>query len=372
MVVLAGSHAYGMETDESDIDINGIIIPPSSIRDSLFNRFEQYKPIDWLFQNNPITNNIRELLFQKTKKSITEDICEGKIFALDKVMKIISDANPNMLELLFVDENDILHFDERLFRLRENRELFLSLRLRFTYLGYATSQLNKIKRHRSFILEKPPNKPTRKEYGLPEFTSILNEGDKILVDKAISDLIKDWYIQDLNIDDSTKRTLLESMRKFFASTLQCSDFNLDIAIKDLAASSIGLPEDVRHILIQENKYKAALKNYDAYQHWLTDRNPKRKEMEERFGFDLKHAVHLLRLSRTCVELLETGQLNVRRPDSEELKGIRRGERTFDDICEENNNLILKAENLYKENPCKLPHKANFEKIDQLYIDLINQ
>ncbi len=57
-------------------------------------------------------------------------------------------------------------------------------------------------------------------------------------------------------------------------------------------------------------------------------------MERQFGYDTKHAMHLLRLLRMAVEILTTGEVLVRRPDAEELKAVRRGSLTFDELLEQ--------------------------------------
>jgi hypothetical protein len=59
--------------------------------------------------------------------------------------------------------------------------------------------------------------------------------------------------------------------------------------------------------------------------------------------DTKHAMHLLRLMRTGLEVLESGELRVRRPDAEELNAIRDGAMTFDELLHEAGTLREKVE-----------------------------
>ncbi len=60
----------------------------------------------------------------------------------------------------------------------------------------------------------------------------------------------------------------------------------------------------------------------------------RQAAVERFGYDPKNAMHLLRLARMGHELVTTGQVNVRRPDAAELLAVRRGERPWHDVVAE--------------------------------------
>lgn len=51
---------------------------------------------------------------------------------------------------------------------------------------------------------------------------------------------------------------------------------------------------------------------------------KRKELFNRYGYDVKNASHLVRLLRMAVEYLSMGELNVFREDASELIDIKRG------------------------------------------------
>jgi predicted nucleotidyltransferase len=94
---------------------------------------------------------------------------------------------------------------------------------------------------------------------------------------------------------------------------------------------LQLPPDVVSALNSEKKYRAAMKHWDSYQTWKTDRNPARAELERRHGYDTKHAMHLIRLMRMGLEVLETGDLRVRRDDADQLSAIRDGAMPFDDL-----------------------------------------
>lgn len=70
-----------------------------------------------------------------------------------------------------------------------------------------------------------------------------------------------------------------------------------------------------------------------YWNWKKNRNEKRSELEEHFGFDTKHASHCIRLMKMGVEALETGQIIVKRPDAQELLDIRNGKWTYEQVIE---------------------------------------
>jgi predicted nucleotidyltransferase len=74
----------------------------------------------------------------------------------------------------------------------------------------------------------------------------------------------------------------------------------------------------------QRAYQNALKHWNQYQVWVRNRNPERAELERLYGYDTKHAMHLLRLLKMGVEILSTGQVHVYRPDREWLLAVRGG------------------------------------------------
>ncbi|ATS93585.1 putative nucleotidyltransferase [Pectobacterium phage DU_PP_I] len=87
-----------------------------------------------------------------------------------------------------------------------------------------------------------------------------------------------------------------------------------------------------------------------------------------FHGNTKHAMHLVRLLRMGQEILETGQVIVRRPDAEELLGIRNGTHSYEDIVEwasDKDKLIREV--LYHES--KLPKNSNKRLAEELILNV---
>lgn len=116
---------------------------------------------------------------------------------------------------------------------------------------------------------------------------------------------------------------------------------------------------------QEEQYKGALRRWNQYLGWKKERNPTRAELEEKFGYDTKHAMHLIRLLRMGVEILEHGIVLTYRPDCAELMQIRNGLWPYDDLIKYAEDMDLKLQKLYDTS--KLPHAPNAEKIDKWLI-----
>ncbi len=81
----------------------------------------------------------------------------------------------------------------------------------------------------------------------------------------------------------------------------------------------------------ERAFRAAVKHHRSYQEWRENRNPRRAELEERYGYDTKHAMHLCRLLKMGIEILEQGQVLVKRPDRDWLLSVRRGALPYEEL-----------------------------------------
>ena len=96
----------------------------------------------------------------------------------------------------------------------------------------------------------------------------------------------------------------------------------------------------------------------------------RRERFEKFGYDLKNASHLIRLLRTGIEALITGEINVFRYDAVELKDIKEGKWTKEKVEKEADRLNkLLSEALVKSD---LPPKPDKEKIEDLLIEILEE
>ncbi|MEM6673726.1 MAG: nucleotidyltransferase domain-containing protein [Planctomycetota bacterium] len=84
---------------------------------------------------------------------------------------------------------------------------------------------------------------------------------------------------------------------------------------------------------RKKAYDADLEHWHHFQTWRKERNPDRAALEDRFGYDTKHAMHLVRLLKMGDEVLSSGTLTVRRPDAEWLLGIRDGALDYASLLE---------------------------------------
>lgn len=94
---------------------------------------------------------------------------------------------------------------------------------------------------------------------------------------------------------------------------------------------------------------------------------KRKELVRRFGMDVKHASHTIRILRMGTEFLRTGEMQVFREDRDELKAIKRGEWTLEEVRAEAERGFQEAKEAYVTSP--LPEYPDRERAEALLIAL---
>lgn len=238
--VVAGSRAYGTANINSDFDYRGIFVAPEKFTRTPFFKVEQVE---------------------------LEDEQDSKYYELNHFMKLYVDCNPNILELLWVDEQHVVTSSLLYDTMRENREVLLSKKVAHTFSGYAYSQLQKIKH--------------------------------------------DMLIMALRDSSDEKQRM-------------------------------------------------------RYAQWKADRNTEKRYKEIELGYNPKNAMHLVRLMQMGQEVLETGQVNVLRPNREELLAIRGGSMTACELIDyaEQQDSIIKE--LYKTS--ELPHSPDLDLAAKLLME----
>ena len=226
-------------------------------------------------------------------------------FELRKLLRLLVNANPTVLELLFVDASLHRVLTPEGARLLDFRGRFLTRKVGETFGGYALGQLRRIQTHRKWLLDPPKEPPTRVAFGLPERPAIpkdqLGAAETLLARGALG------ATSDTHDTSTTANDPSEVLRG--------------------ATSFLEL-------LAREKRFEAAKKHWQQYQQWKRERNEARAALEARHGYDTKHAMHLVRLQRMGLEILTRGEVIVTRPDRDELLAIRDGAWPFERLLEE--------------------------------------
>lgn len=339
-LTLHGSHAYGTDTPTSDIDLKGIAVAPMAYYLGFNQKFEQAE---------------------------YKDPYDAVIYEIRKIMHLAADNNPNIIEVLFTDPSDHVIVSKAGQLLIDNRNVFISKKARHTFSGYAISQLKRIQRHYSWIKNPPKMPPTRKDLGLPERTVI--PADQLMAANAnIRKQLDSWQLDFLEGYPVDQRIAIQNQVVDYLTEIKISmDDNLWIG----AARTLGYSDNFIEILDKERRYKAAKDTWNQYLNWQTTRNPARHAIEEKYGYDCKHAYHLVRLMRMAKEILTTGLVIVKRPDRQELLDIRNGAWTYEYLLEWAERQDKEIGEIYATTNV-IPNKPNINKLDDLCMEIIQK
>lgn len=291
----AGSHAYGTSLPTSDLDFRGIFC---------------CEPVNLLTPFYPV----RECT------DVNEE--DTKYYELSHFMKLCLDCNPNIIETLYVDNSDILFRTPAYNLLRENRQYLLSSKVAFTFSGYAISQLKRLKSHKKWIMNPMPEAPPRQI----NFVSLVQWFGKQKL------LPSDFDFSHFRFDFRLVPYGGEIYGLYHAQDYHAysADYTLNTTFEG-ERHNLGPPFAI--IKFNKEEYKITLEKWNQYWEWKRNRNKVRSEMEERFGFDGKHASHLIRLLRMGVEILRDEEVIVKRPDAQELLNIRNGAWTYEQVIQ---------------------------------------
>jgi predicted nucleotidyltransferase len=311
----SGSLAYGTNLPTSDIDIRGIYVADSD-----------YIRNPWL--------NTGEITLPKD---------DTKFYELNKFVKLIVDQNPNIVESLWVDNKSIIETSDAYEYLRSQRDHLLSSKMMHTFCGYAFSQLKRIKGHNKWLNNPQPEQPPMQI----DHISLIQDFSDRKVFKITRELLAEC--QNTHKLVPYGNNIFGMIPSPGGKLYNPSTGSLNIADTD---NRLDLPMPTRIVKFNIDQYKEAKENHSNYWEWKENRNKTRSALEEQFGYDTKHAMHLIRLLTMCNETLETGQVHVLRPDAADLLEIRAGKYTYDQLIDVAETLENNARELYKTTPLR--------------------
>jgi len=203
------------------------------------------------------------------------------LYSLEKAFRLLLKSNPNIVGVLWLREQEYVHLSPLFERLREARSLFSSLEAAQSFAGYAVGQLRRME---AFDVDR-----------MDEYETLTGEI------RAGGDLA-----EVLEADASKLRYLA-------------------------AHSSIPLERLTRFRKLH-------------WEHFSGYMGEKRKAMVRKYQYDVKNAAHLIRLLRMGAEFLRSGRLQVfRTSDADELKAIKQGAWTLDQVKAEAERLFAGIE-----------------------------
>lgn len=114
-VTFGGSHAYGTNIPDSDIDVRGCAL-----------------------------NSRTDILGRTKFEQVIDNATDTTIYGFNKLIHLLSDANPNVIEMLGCRPEQYVFFNDIGRMMVEQRDMFLSQKAVHAFGGYATQQLRRL------------------------------------------------------------------------------------------------------------------------------------------------------------------------------------------------------------------------------------
>lgn len=333
---IKGSQVYGTTVDTSDTDYISL-----------------YKHDVDTYLSNHYTDFI-----ETSKDDVSMEI--------GKFIHLCTKGSPIQLEPLFTPERFILDKHPKIDLLFENKELFLTKKLKYSYTGFVKQQLHKAK-NITKRLDWERNEVKRKT--VLDFCYVVVDDGVLKVEQWCN-----YY--NIPLDRIAVTKLNHSKEGYLFYTC-------DESGKGIAADTSNnlrcyeLPKDRKGynlegtLLYNADVYSAHCKKYREYKDWLDKRNPERYKAIKKTGsiVDLKFFYHAIRLLNSCEELLTENTIHVDRRgrDAEYLIKIRKGEVSLQELNEYAEEKLILIEDLYDK--CTLPDTIDMNKVSELVIEM---
>lgn len=303
LLAYGGSIAYGTNIETSDTDIRGIAI-----------------------------NSADEILLGRDFEQVEDKATDTKIYSFNKMIKLLSSANPNIIEILGCKPEHYLKITDIGQLILDNKDIFLSKVVVHSFGGYAHSQLRKLDNKSARSLNQ-----TEKEKHI--LNSIINAKYSFASRYSnYNDDIFDLYV------DTAENEELES--EIYA------DINLT-------------HYPLRDYLNMISEMHTIINNYD--------KESKRNKNAVEHNKLSKHAMHLLRLYMMCIDILDKHEIITYRENEHDLLMAIRNNVDHEFIGEDNqptekfNKLVDEYQKKMEESAKRttLPDKPDYNKINEL-------
>lgn len=323
-----GSRAFGTALPGSDTDIRGVFVPPPG----------QYATLAGV------------------PEQVSADRNNTVYYAVRRFCELLSQANPSVLELLWLPSGCILKRTPAWDLLVENRSLFITRRAVASHSGYAAAQIKKARGANKRVWNPQPVAPPAPEDHCAWIPDA--RGPALPLSAAGVDF--------------SRCKMARLSRGTSADLFAVYDFGAPAGglFRDGAPVVSDIPKSdasrrVGILAFDKQAFDIAKRQHRQYWDWIRDRNDARWIAQERgqMDYDAKNMMHLVRLLFSGEHIVDAGEPMVRFEGEklDVLMSIRRGERSFDDIMALAAAVLARME----AKADRLPPECDTAKVDQL-------
>lgn len=273
---LGGSHAYGTNNEDSDIDFRGVTLQQPSDLIGL-TEFEQYVDKD------------------------TDTV----IYGFNKFVKLLLNCNPNICEIIGLNVEQFLIKSKAGQELIDNHHIFLSKRAISSFGGYADAQLRRIQ---NAIARDSLDQGDREKHILRSVTSALDDFNRRYFGK-----VNMVYVDSRHTNDSSADSKITGAGiRLYIDKSDKTDYDTEIF----------LDSDYKHFPLRDYNEMLTIMRKVAHEY---DNIGKRNRKKDDKHLN-KHAMHLVRLLMMAVDILDKREIiTYRKDDLTLLLAIRRGD-----------------------------------------------
>lgn len=307
LIGLGGSYAYGTAIDgESDIDIRGISL-----------------------------NTKNEILLGNSFEQVEDKKTDTVIYSFNKIIKLLSGCNPNVIELLGLKKEHYLYISPIGQELLNNSNLFLSKKAVHTFGSYATAQLRRL-----------DNKAVR----------LVNQEQR-----------------ERHILNSIMNAFHTFPEKYFCFEEDSIKLYIDKSEQEEYDTEIFMDVNLHHYPLRDYKSMWSEMNNVVKDYSKIGKRNKNAIEHNKLG---KHMMHLIRLYMMCLDILEHEKIvTYREKEHDLLMDIRNGKFLDEDrqpipeFYEMVDDYEKKLE--YAKNNTNLPENPDYKKINE-FVASVNE
>lgn len=301
---LGGSYSYGTNVESSDLDVRGIAL-----------------------------NTKAEILTNERFEQFENKQTDTTIYGFNKIVKLLSNCNPNVCELLGLNLEHYLYVSPIGYELLDNSHLFLSKKAAQAFGGYATSQLRR------------------------------------LDNKAVRTL--DQAQQENHILNSIYNAVTSFPEKYFEYPEDSIKLYLDDSVQEDMDKEIFMDINLKHYPLRDYKAMWSEMNSVVKDYAKLGKRNKQAIEHQKLG---KHMMHLVRLYYMCFDILENEKIvTYREKEHDLLMSIRNGEyldssnQPIQEFFEMVDALDKRLE--YDKENTSLPERPNYDKINEFVMSV---
>jgi hypothetical protein len=338
---IGGSHAYGTATPESDQDLRGIYAVPAAAY----------------------------LGLEAPAAQIADARNDIVYYSLRRIVELLSAANPNVLELLFMPEETVRWRSPEMDLLLAQRERFIARPCVQSHIGYALAQIKKARGQNKWVNQpRPAEPPTKEDYC------------HVVPREAMADASA------MPCRPVPLRTLGWDLGEFHAAGLEHARDGYRLyrygriargVFREgmLVCESIPIEEERAHfaglLFYNEQAWRQALTDHQQYWTWRRERNEARWRQQERgeLDYDAKNMMHTVRLLLSGESIVTRGRPIVRFEGAQRelLLDIRRGRFSYEELIAMAQDIAARCER--EAERCGLPQAIDAAAAERLLRDI---